>query len=599
MARGQANARSRSSGQSDYQALERRLVLLAWLNSLFGYSSNQEMLADMKQAEEGYDSFGRSYVYHRLLSRGAKVKISADDLARYDENIRKHLHAINRHRSEPITLRYFQYMAVLYTEVLLDRLCTNRAKLQSELNAFVKEYNARRQYGELPAEEFTDGDLTKLAYWMATGSGKTLLMHLNYHQFLHYNRQPLDNILLITPNEGLTEQHLTELERSGIPAQRFDLHRNGFLGADSNLVQVIEITKLVGEKRGQGVSVPVEAFEGYNLIFVDEGHKGSGGEAWRRYRDALGKEGFTFEYSATFGQALSASGNDELTKEYAKAILFDYSYRYFYNDGYGKDFYVINLKQDAYQNRTDLLLLANLLSFYEQLHLHESKSQELRPYNLEKPLWIFVGSTVNAVYEENKQKQSDVLTVVEFLHQFVSGKNWAVQGIQSILDGTSRLTTPDGQDLFADRFPYLRRLLRSFRNQVQDLYQEILSRVFRAQTSGGLRLVEIKRASGELGLQVAGAQEYFGVINIGDVSAFKKLVEERAPTITISEDAISPSLFSSINTSQTLINILIGARKFMEGWNSWRVSSMGLLNVGKGARVLKNQPPAPSHPIRA
>ena len=37
------------------------------------------------------------------------------------------------------------------------------------------------------------------------------------------------------------------------------------------------------------VSVPVEAFEGRNLIFVDEGHKGSGGEAWSKYRDALGK----------------------------------------------------------------------------------------------------------------------------------------------------------------------------------------------------------------------------------------------------------------------------------------------------------------------
>ena len=27
-----------------------------------------------------------------------------------------------------------------------------------------------------------------------------------------------------------------------------------------------------------------------------------------------------------------------LTAEYGKAIAFDYSYRHFYNDGYGKDF---------------------------------------------------------------------------------------------------------------------------------------------------------------------------------------------------------------------------------------------------------------------
>jgi len=93
---------------------------------------------------------------------------------------------------------------------------------------------------------------------------------------------------------------------------------------------MIEITKLVEEKCGGGVRVPVEAFEGNNLIFVDEGHKGTGGVAWRSFRESLSETGFTFEYSATFGQALTAARNDQLTAEYGKAIAFDYSYRYFY-----------------------------------------------------------------------------------------------------------------------------------------------------------------------------------------------------------------------------------------------------------------------------
>ena len=100
----------------------------------------------------------------------------------------------------------------------------------------------------------------------------------------------------------------------------------------ANEIQVLEITKLVEQKRGGGVSVPVDAFEGYNLILVDEGHKGSGGRHGA-VTAMLGKTGFTFEYSATFGQALSAARDDELTKEYGKAIVFDYSYRYFYEDG--------------------------------------------------------------------------------------------------------------------------------------------------------------------------------------------------------------------------------------------------------------------------
>ena len=111
-------------------------------------------------------------------------------------------------------------------------------------------------------------------------------------------------------------------------------------------MKVTEITKLVMEKRGEGDSVPVEAFEGNNLIFVDEGHKGSGGEVWRAVRDALGETGFTFEYSATFGQALAAANNEVLLTEYGKAIAFDYSYRYFYDDGYGKDFQILNLTDE-------------------------------------------------------------------------------------------------------------------------------------------------------------------------------------------------------------------------------------------------------------
>ncbi|RMD65860.1 restriction endonuclease subunit R, partial [Candidatus Parcubacteria bacterium] len=531
------------------------------------------LLADCKEVAEGYASDGHSHLYHHLLARGSKVQISEADLARYDENIRGHLARINRGRSEPITLRYFQHLAALYTEIFLNRLFNHKAQLLADLNAFVAQRNARKVPGEPQDDPFTEDDLSKLAYWMATGSGKTLILHLNYYQFLHYNREPLDNIILITPNEGLSEQHLRELELSGIPARRFDLNQSS-LFREPNEVQVLEITKLVEQKRGGGVSVPVEAFEGRNLIFVDEGHKGAGGQAWRGYRDALGATGFTFEYSATFGQALSAAGDDELTREYGKAIIFDYSYRYFYNDGFGKDFRILNLRDDTDEEHTNTLLLGNLLAFYQQLRLYEEHGDELRPYNLEKPLWVFVGSTVNAVYTENRRKRSDVLTVAQFLHKVLQDRAWAVKTIHNLLEGKSDLRAPDGSDVFLGRFPYLSELGKPS----QALYADILRRVFHAPASGGLHLAEIRGSRGEIGLKAAGADEYFGVIYIGDTSAFKKLTETQAPELTWEEEVIRGSLFDSINQPDSPIHVLIGAKKFMEGWNSWRVSSMGLLN---------------------
>ena len=62
-------------------------------------------------------------------SRGSQVKIPEDALTRYDENIRAHPEAINCNRPNPITLRYFQHLAALYTEIFLDRLFNTRAQL--------------------------------------------------------------------------------------------------------------------------------------------------------------------------------------------------------------------------------------------------------------------------------------------------------------------------------------------------------------------------------------------------------------------------------------------------------------------------------------
>ena len=444
--------------------LEHQLVLLAWLNRQFGYTRNRDLLADMKEASEGFDPEGRSYVYQRLTGRGDAVKIATGLLVRYDDNIRKHLHAMNARRSEPITLRYFQHLAALYTEVFLDGYFNRRGETLRSLNEFVAEHKV--------GERFSESDLKKLAFWMATGSGKTLIMHLNYRQFLHYNNLPLDNVLLITPNEGLSDQHIEELTASDISCRRFNLDESGLVMGADDAVRVIEITKLVEQKQGGGVSVPVEAFEGNNLIFVDEGHKGSGGEAWRSFRDALGERGFTFEYSATFGQALTAARNDAPTLEYGKAIAFDYSYRYFHGDGYGKDFRVLNLLEETTEEATETLLFGNLLSFYEQQCVFAAQAEELRPYHLERPLWVFVGSTVNAVYSRNKQKRSDVLTVARFLHRVLSQPAWAIDTIEGLVGGESGLGAPDGRDVFEGRFTYL----RSTRQPCAEIYQDILKR---------------------------------------------------------------------------------------------------------------------------
>ncbi len=275
-----------------------------------------------------------------------------------------------------------------------------------------------------------------------------------------------------------------------------------------------------------------------------------------------------------------------LTAEYGKVILFDYSYRYFYGDGYGKDFRILNLRDETYAEQTETLLLGNLLSFYEQSRLFEEQSTALRAYSLEKPLWVFVGSTVNAVYTENKKKRSDVLTVLQFLlHVLQNKRDWTIKTIKKLLRGETELIAPDGQDVFAGCFEYLRQTGLA----PQQLYDDIMARVFYAPTGSGLHLCDIRTGAGELGLKAAGADNYFGLIYIGDTAAFKKLVEEDADGIIMEDDAISPSLFERVNRGDSSLHMLIGAKKFMEGWNSWRVASMGLLNIGRqeGSQIIQ------------
>ena len=57
----------------------------------------------------------------------------------------------------------------------------------------------------------------------------------------------------------------------------------------------------------------------------------------------------------------------------------------------------------------------------------------------------------------------------------------------------------------------------------------------------------------------------------------------------VSDDALNGSLFERINESNSTVEVLAGARKFIEGWNSWRVSNMGLLNIGRseGSQIIQ------------
>ncbi|MFW5402277.1 DEAD/DEAH box helicase family protein [Yersinia sp. 1252 StPb PI] len=622
MARLPKSSEMLKKGTSKRRSFHQELVLNRWMLGFFkGGDLSILKLRLGDDRHEGIDEDGQSKYFHELTCNLFEVdRVSMADFRRYDLNIVSHWQSItvqrNKLEGHELQMKYFQYLSLLFTEIYLEWYFNKRQELLDGLNEELIRY--RNELGAEPFRDFNADDLNKIAFWNATGSGKTLLLHVNIRQYLHYfqgGRIDLypSKIILLTPNEGLSRQHLDELNLSGFTTQYFNknqtLHYPG-------IVEIIDINKL-GDVMGNK-TVAVEAFEGNNLVLVDEGHRGTGtaAGAWMSRRDTLVRGGFAFEYSATFGQAVAkgmtiATAEEEIQKKrakmlfntanlkkldgsqlaelvltdedkrlarisairelYAKCILFDYSYKFFYEDGYGKESLILNMTGEAYAQTDNACkyFTACLLAFYQQLWLWDTNRNKLTDFNIEKPLWVFVGNSVSG-------EESDILEVVNFLAYFLNNNAQIKSWLADFIADRAQILDSQGNNIFKGRFSPL----LSYTDQIGALYDDILIRVFNTPAKQRLKLVNIKSSKGELALRVGDAKP-FGLINIGDDAGFFGMAEN-SETFDNERDDFGGALFDTLNTKNSHLNVLIGSRKFTEGWSSWRVSTMGLLNMGKG-----------------
>ena len=254
--------------------------------------------------------------------------------------------------------------------------------------------NAEKRRDTLTARmpDYTADELRTVAVQSATGSGKTLVMHahiLQYRRIAGEAGKPSRNVILVTPNEQLSTQHERELLASNLPARIFSSEAGADMLAPVEIVDVNKLAEKQGVRR-----VAVRDFGDNNLVLVDEGHLGASGKVWRERRRELAEGGFTFEYSATFNQIVG--GDDALRDAYGKSLIFDYSYRAFHSDGYGKDYAIANLPQGAEDDNSRMYLLGALLSFYRQCRIWRGGRAGWTEFNVTRPLWVFIGKTVTA-----------------------------------------------------------------------------------------------------------------------------------------------------------------------------------------------------------
>ena len=625
--KGAIMAKRQSNGPKQH-GFNNKLLLNQWIISLFGINLLAEHRSDGRgerpfhmlaesirdQRLEGLDKDNLHFFYHHLGNSPLfshnpldtefqGFRIHHDMLLTYEQNIVRHTQTINGKRRRLVVWKYYQWLTLLFVEIYLDRFFSDREELLKDLNAFLERFNRRwYDYADMPA--YNEDDLNKLCLQNATGSGKTLLMHVNLLQYRHYaamhgKDRELSRVILLTPNERLSEQHIAEFRESDISAASYLQFRGELFGGARGLghVDVLEITKLADQEGPN--TIAARSLGDQNLLLVDEGHRGMSGRdegVWFTRRSDLCAKGFTFEYSATFEQAVRASGNVDFENGYAKAVLFDYSYRWFYEDGFGKDYQILNLPK-SFDEARSAYMTACLLKFYQQLRIYEEKVREYEAFNLEKPLWVFVGSTVSSgkMTKDEQIVATDVALIVQFIADFLYNSQTAIRHMHDILTGSGQdtgLVDKDGNDIFAGAFTFLARAMNGGET-IEFLYRDILDRVFNNAAGGRLSLNRIKGESGEVALRVGDANTIFGLINVGDAKSLCDhvaiIAARNGACLTVADSNFTGAMFASVKDSASPVNLLIGSKKFVEGWDCWRVSTLGLMHVGRseGSQIIQ------------
>ena len=163
-------------------------VLNRWVLGEFGMETFAE-LSKLLGAEprEGLDESNIHWFHHDLcrIPPGQRHGLPDDALLAHDQAIVSVTRRLNesrlRHGKCPIQWKYFQYLSLLFTEIYLERYFTDPEALRASLNGVIRSYNDTLPAGHvsdrvesLPIGPDPRGQLNKLAFWMATGSGKTL-----------------------------------------------------------------------------------------------------------------------------------------------------------------------------------------------------------------------------------------------------------------------------------------------------------------------------------------------------------------------------------------------------------------------------------------
>ncbi|GAA6790008.1 DEAD/DEAH box helicase family protein [Helicobacter pylori] len=419
--------------------------------------------------------------------------------------------------------------------------------------------------------------INRLAFYMATGSGKTIVI-IKLVELLSVAIRmgliPKKNIMFFSANENLIKQFEKEIEKynrgkdfskqidfknlKSVTHQ--DFHR---VPKDSFIKQIALFyyrADLMNDEESKENLLNYKDYwdNGENYVILDEAHKGNKSESKRQaIFSLLSLKGFLFNFSATFTEE-----SDLITSVYNLSV------GEWVKLGYGKESVLLKKNNlNAFKDSKDLNDREKEIALLKALLLLGMQKRYKTEGYFYDPLMLVFTHSVNV---ENSDAEIFFKTLARVIEN--DDGNDFLKAKEDLLEELK-----DPEFLFSDNKDKNYKV-KVFKEGLKSMdFKGLKEEVFYAN-SGHIEVIINPKNNQEIAFKLNTSDKVFCLIKIGDITEW---ICEKLKSVKVVSKNLSfkeESYFSQIDRSS--INILVGSRTFETGWDSTRPSVILFLNIG-------------------
>ncbi|WP_154447779.1 DEAD/DEAH box helicase family protein [Helicobacter pylori] len=418
--------------------------------------------------------------------------------------------------------------------------------------------------------------INRLAFYMATGSGKTIVI-IKLVELLSVAMGmgliPKKNVMFFSANENLIKQFEKEIEkynRGKDFSKQIDfknlksITHKDFHRAPKDFFEKIALfyyrADLMNDEESKENLLNYKDYwdNGENYVILDEAHKGNKSESKRQaIFSLLSLKGFLFNFSATFTEE-----SDLITSVYNLSV------GEWVKLGYGKESVLLKKNNlNAFKDSKDLNDREKEIALLKALlPLGMQKRYKTEGYFYD-PLMLVFTHSVNV---ENSDAEIFFKTLARVIendngNDFVKAKE---DLLEEIKDPEFLFSANKDKDYKVEVF---KEGLKSMD------FKGLKEEVFYA-SNGHIEVIINPKNNQEIAFKLNTSDKVFCLIKIGDITEW---ICEKLKSVKVVSKNLSfkeESYFSQIDRSS--INILVGSRTFETGWDSTRPSVILFLNIG-------------------